>query len=98
MSSPTKENLQLIASLPTGTKKRSSKRKPTTKDSVTTSPNTSTVEDTTESKPALVEAKMEVLMTRPVETQNVIFRPNPGPQTDFLAASEREVLYGGAAE
>lgn len=40
---------------------------------------------------------MEVLMTRPVETQNVIFRPNPGPQTDFLAASEREVLYGGAA-
>ena len=28
---------------------------------------------------------------------NVIFRPNPGPQTNFLAASEREVLYGGAA-
>jgi len=40
---------------------------------------------------------MEVLMTRPAEPQNVIFRPNPGPQTDFLAASEREVLYGGAA-
>jgi hypothetical protein len=29
--------------------------------------------------------------------QNVIFRPNAGPQTEFLAASEREVLYGGAA-
>lgn len=28
---------------------------------------------------------------------NVIFRPNPGPQTAFLAASEREVLYGGSA-
>lgn len=27
----------------------------------------------------------------------VIFRPNPGPQTAFLAAPEREVLYGGAA-
>jgi len=27
----------------------------------------------------------------------VIFRPNPGPQTDFLAAAETEVLYGGAA-
>lgn len=27
----------------------------------------------------------------------IIFRPNPGPQTEFLAASEREVLYGGAA-
>jgi hypothetical protein len=31
------------------------------------------------------------------ETQNVVFKPNPGPQTAFLAASEREVLYGGAA-
>ena len=27
----------------------------------------------------------------------VIFKPNPGPQTEFLSASEREVLYGGAA-
>ena len=31
------------------------------------------------------------------EAQNVIFQPNPGPQTEFLAAPEREVLYGGAA-
>jgi len=29
--------------------------------------------------------------------KEVVFKPNPGPQTDFLAASEREVLYGGAA-
>ena len=28
---------------------------------------------------------------------NVIFYPNEGPQTDFLAASEKDVLYGGAA-
>jgi len=28
---------------------------------------------------------------------NVIFKPNNGPQTDFLAAPERDVLYGGAA-
>ena len=27
----------------------------------------------------------------------VVFAPNEGPQTEFLAASEREVLYGGAA-
>lgn len=27
----------------------------------------------------------------------VIFSPNPGPQTEFLSAPEREVLYGGAA-
>ena len=29
--------------------------------------------------------------------ENVIFRPNDGPQTDFLAAPETDVLYGGAA-
>ena len=28
---------------------------------------------------------------------NVIFKPNNGPQTDFLAAPEKDVLYGGAA-
>ena len=27
----------------------------------------------------------------------VAFMPNDGPQTDFLAASEKDVLYGGAA-
>ena len=31
-----------------------------------------------------------------LDTQNVIFKPNNGPQRDFLAASEREVFYGGA--
>ena len=31
------------------------------------------------------------------KAQDVIFEPNPGPQTDFLSASEQEVLYGGAA-
>lgn len=29
--------------------------------------------------------------------RDVVFKPNPGPQTLFLAAPEREVLYGGAA-
>ena len=28
---------------------------------------------------------------------NVLFHPNEGPQTDFLAADEKDVLYGGAA-
>ena len=28
--------------------------------------------------------------------QNIIFEPNKGPQTEFLASSEREVFYGGA--
>ena len=31
------------------------------------------------------------------EAHNVVFQPNKGPQTDFLASSEREVLYGGSA-
>ena len=30
-------------------------------------------------------------------TKNVIFSPNGGPQTEFLAAGETDVLYGGAA-
>lgn len=31
------------------------------------------------------------------EEVEVVFKPNPGPQTAFFAASEQEVLYGGAA-
>jgi hypothetical protein len=33
-----------------------------------------------------------------LETEReIVFKPNPGPQTTFFAATEREVLYGGAA-
>jgi hypothetical protein len=31
-----------------------------------------------------------------IKDKEVIFQPNEGPQTEFLAASEREVFYGGA--
>jgi hypothetical protein len=31
------------------------------------------------------------------ENATVAFKPNPGPQTEFLAAPEKDVLYGGAA-
>lgn len=31
------------------------------------------------------------------QQNEVVFSPNPGPQTEFLAANEREVLYGGSA-
>jgi len=31
------------------------------------------------------------------KAQEVIFQPNPGPQTDFLSANEQEALFGGAA-
>ena len=32
-----------------------------------------------------------------IQDSKVIFHANEGPQTDFLAADERDVLYGGAA-
>ena len=32
-----------------------------------------------------------------IKDSRVIFHPNDGPQTDFLAAGEKDVLYGGAA-
>ena len=31
-----------------------------------------------------------------VGESEVVFQPNSGPQTDFLSAGERDVLYGGA--
>jgi len=31
------------------------------------------------------------------EDREIIFTPNPGPQTEFFASDELEVLYGGAA-
>ena len=31
-----------------------------------------------------------------IKDRDIIFEPNDGPQTQFLAASEREVFYGGA--
>ncbi len=31
------------------------------------------------------------------QEQEIIFTPNKGPQTEFLAANERQVLYGGSA-
>lgn len=33
----------------------------------------------------------------PIAAQNVVFKPNVGPQTEFLSATERQVLFGGAA-
>lgn len=33
---------------------------------------------------------------RQIDDDKVIFRPNPGPQTLFLAATEKEVFFGGS--
>lgn len=41
-------------------------------------------------------AKMEKPL-RDIANENILFKPNDGPQTEFLAAPETDVLYGGAA-
>lgn len=96
MSEDVRKQLQLNASLPSGSKKRyrksrSSKKKasePTVSSNQTTSGPDPIIVKPAEVKPAEFD----------VDTaQEVVFKPNPGPQTDFLSASEREVLYGGAA-
>lgn len=39
---------------------------------------------------------MTPMVQQVVDQREIIFKPNPGPQTDFLASNEREVFYGGA--
>lgn len=54
-------------------------------------------EETTQVAPITQQFSDTLDFTAKPKEQTVIFSPNPGPQTEFLAASEREVLYGGAA-
>ena len=54
-------------------------------------------EEATEVAPSTQQFSDTLDFTAKPKEQKVIFSPNPGPQTEFLAASEREVLYGGAA-
>ena len=44
----------------------------------------------------LIEVAPESLK-KELEKNDVAFQPNPGPQTEFLASPESDVLYGGAA-
>ena len=73
-----------------GTKKRSRGRPRTKKESVKQT-------EQAGSKKTSTNHLIEVNIPESVEVENIIFKPNAGPQTAFLAASEREVLYGGAA-
>lgn len=61
-----------------------------------------------ETADALLSGEANIVDTTTIETltptvkdeiakYNVVFEPNPGPQTAFLSATQREVLYGGAA-
>jgi hypothetical protein len=94
LSEDVRKQLQLNASLPSGSKKRYRRSKGSKKKT----------SEPTESYPQTIEPVVETVaaQVKPVEfdvdtAQEVVFKPNPGPQTDFLSASEREVLYGGAA-
>ena len=58
------------------------------------------IDNVLEGKEQLIE-KDKIEETTPnireaIKDREVIFEPNDGPQTEFLAASEREVFYGGA--
>ena len=76
--------------MPSGSKKRYVRSKFSKKKDLAVTP---TKKTPTKAPPAqVIPAQYDVQ-----EAQNVVFKPNPGPQTEFLASSEREVLYGGAA-
>lgn len=47
--------------------------------------------------PAPKEKREPKLFVDAPASVNIVFKPNPGPQTQFLSATEEEVLYGGAA-
>ena len=58
------------------------------------------IDNVLEGKEQLIE-KDKIEETTPnireaIKDREVIFEPNEGPQTEFLASSEREVFYGGA--
>ena len=82
---------QTISSMPKNIKKRQGKaRRSKRKDLVVETPEVLTqMRATSNSKEGSVAPS--------VDKQEVIFEPNPGPQTKFLASTEQEVLYGGAA-
>ena len=56
--------------------------------------------DLLEGKPGVVEDKdleSRGPAVKKALEEKVVFKPNEGPQTEFLAAGETDVLYGGAA-
>lgn len=95
--------------MPNGIKKRQRKPRNSTKELVeevqSSSQKTTSLENTQSSTDTSTIQKTEKIPATPKPEQidvvsaqkEIIFQPNPGPQTDFLASSEQEVLYGGAA-
>ena len=94
MSVNVRKQLQLNGSLPKGSKRRYKKSKNSKKNvSEPTQPSPTQQQP----EPQVVAAEVKAPEFDVDIAQDVVFKPNPGPQTNFLSASEREVLYGGAA-
>lgn len=82
MTNEESEKLRLLNDGPNPSPRQRKNLKPSTKDKETTQAGTKTG---------------GVQVSGQTEPTNVVFRPNEGPQTDFLASNEFQVLYGGAA-
>ena len=92
MSENVRKQLQLNANLPQGSKRRSKRSRSSNKKQQEATPQ--------KQEPEVIQTVPAEVIAEPFEVQqaqDVVFKPNDGPQTDFLASSEREVLYGGAA-
>ncbi len=90
MSGSEKISTISISPLPEDTKPRLRKRNNSKRPSVKKTKPSSSIKNP-------IQVSTTDIQYPSVEIENVIFKPNAGPQTAFLAASEREVLYGGAA-
>ena len=88
MSENVKKQLLLNVGLPSDLPKRSKKSRTSKRKKL---------EPTPIKKVDAVPAKPLAPAYDVQEAQDVVFKANEGPQTDFLSSSEREVLYGGAA-
>ena len=82
MSNNVRTKLELLENGPSMPRKQSKKRRPYKKKEQEQELNIQGIDD---------------IEPIPMEEQKIVFRPNKGPQTEFLAAPEREVLYGGSA-
>ena len=92
MKEEPKGDLKHLGNGPEGSKRQSPLRKNTRK------PKAVKKKVQKKPKPKLnVQDKFEDIESLDLSEKNVVFKPNVGPQTRFLAAGEREVLYGGAA-
>jgi len=95
MSVEEKTKLESIADGTTLRKRRSPKRMNSNRNASTRKQTPTKVEAAPKPEaPEIIRIDSETL---PEEEYNVVFKPNAGPQTEFLAAAEREVLYGGSA-